>query len=90
MYKISRTITKSNEEKVAEKIGVLLSDFHLDLEKVGVYLSRNLPYLVYRRALEVLESAEFQLDVVEQNRIGYNHDRLFQHLQNLGGVIFKP
>lgn len=77
MYKISRTITKSNEEKVAEKIGVLLSDFHLDLEKVGVYLSRNLPYLVYRRALEVLESAEFQLDVVEQNRIGYNHDRLF-------------
>lgn len=77
MYKISRTVTKTNEEKVAEKIGVLLSDFHLDLEKVGVYLSRNLPYLVYRRALEVLESAEFQLDIVEQKRIQYNHDRLF-------------
>jgi hypothetical protein len=77
MYKISKSVTKTNEEKVAEKIGVLLSDFHLDLEKVGVYMSRNLPYLVFRRALEVLESAEFQLDVVEQNRIQYNHDRLF-------------
>lgn len=77
MYKISRAVTKTNEEKVAEKIGVLLSDFHLDLEKIGVYMSRNLPYLVYRRALEVLESAEFQLDLVEQKRVEYNHDRLF-------------
>ena len=77
MYRISKSFTKTNEEKVAEKIGVLLSDFHLDLEKVGVYMSRNLPYLVFRRALEVLESAEFQLDIVEQNRIQYNHDRLF-------------
>ena len=77
MYKISRTVTKTNEEKVAEKIGVLLSDFNLDLEKVGVYMSCNLPYLIYRRGLEVLESAEFQLDIVEQKRIQYNHDRLF-------------
>ncbi len=77
MYRISKTVTKSPEEKVAEQIGKLLSDFHLDLEKVGFYMSRNLPYLIYRRGLEVLESAEFQLDTVEQNRIQYNHDRLF-------------
>ena len=77
MYSIRRTVEKTKEEKVAEKIGVLLSDFHLDLEKVGVYMSKALPYLVYRRALEVLESAEFQLDLVEQKRIEYNHDRLF-------------
>jgi hypothetical protein len=77
MRRASKTITKSPEEKVAEKIGVLLSDFHLDLEKVGVYMSRSLPYLIYRRALEVLESADFQLDLVEQKRVEYNHDRLF-------------
>jgi hypothetical protein len=77
MYRISKAVVKTNEEKVAEKIGVLLSDFHLDLEKVGVYMSRNLPYLVFRRAMEVLESAEFQLDTVEQKRLEYNHDRLF-------------
>jgi hypothetical protein len=77
MYRISRTAEKTKEEKVAEKIGMLLSDFHLDLEKVGVYMSRSLPYLVFRRALEVLESAQFQLDTVEQKRVEYNHDRLF-------------
>jgi hypothetical protein len=77
MYRISKTVTKTNEEKVAEKIGVLLSDFHLDLEKVGVYMARSLPYLVFRRGLEVLESAQFQLDIVEQKRVEYNHDRLF-------------
>jgi hypothetical protein len=77
MYRISRAVTTSKEEKTAIAIGKLLSDFHLDLEKVGVYLARATPYLVFRRALEVLESAEFQLDIVEQNRIEYNHDRLF-------------
>lgn len=77
MYRISKTVTKTNEEKVAEKIGVLLSDFNLDLEKVGVYMSRSLPYLIFRRSLEVLESAQFQLDTVEQKRVEYNHDRLF-------------
>ena len=77
MYRISRSVTKSKEEKVAEKIGLLLSDFHLDLEKVGVYMSRSLPYLVYRRALEVLQSAEFQENEVEQNRLGYRNDRLY-------------
>jgi hypothetical protein len=77
MNRISKSVTKTKEEKVAEKIGVLLSDFNLDLEKVGVYMSRSLPYLVFRRGLEVLESAQFQLDIVEQKRVEYNHDRLF-------------
>jgi hypothetical protein len=77
MYRISKAVRTSNEEKTAIAIGKLLSDFHLDLEKVGVYLSQSLPHLVYRRALEVLESAQFQQDLVEQKRIEYNHDRLF-------------
>jgi hypothetical protein len=77
MYRISRAVTKTKEENVAEKIGVLLSDFNLDLEKVGVYMSRSLPYLIFRRSLEVLESAQFQLDIVEQKRVEYNSDRLF-------------
>jgi hypothetical protein len=77
MYRISKSVTKTKEEKVAEKIGVLLSDFNLDLEKVGVYMSRSLPYLIFRRSLEVLESAQFQLDIVEQKRVEYNSDRLF-------------
>jgi hypothetical protein len=67
----------SKEEKVAIAIGRLLSDFHLDLEKVGYYLAKSLPYTIYRRALEVLSSAEFQENEVEQNRLGYRSDRLY-------------
>jgi len=67
----------SKEEKVAVAIGRLLSDFHLDLEKVGYYLAKSNPYIIYRRSIEVLESAQFQEDEVEQNRIGYRSDRLY-------------
>ena len=77
MYRISKSIETSREEKTAVAIGKLLSDFHLDLEKVGYYLAKATPYLIFRRSLEVLESAEFQLDTIEHDRIGYNHDRLF-------------
>lgn len=72
-----RVLRASKEEKVAVAIGRLLSDFHLDLEKVGYYLAKALPYTVYRRALEVLASAEFQENEVEQNRLGYRSDRLY-------------
>ena len=71
-----RVLKASKEEKVAVAIGRLLSDFHLDLEKVGFYLAKALPYTVYRRALEVLSSAEFQENEVEQNRLDYRGDRL--------------
>jgi hypothetical protein len=72
-----RVLKASKEEKVAVAIGRLLSDFHLDLEKVGFYIAKSLPYTVYRRALEVLASAEFQENEVEQNKIGYRNDRLY-------------
>lgn len=72
-----RVLRASKEEKVAVAIGRLLSDFHLDLEKVGFYLAKSVPYTVYRRSLEVLASAEFQENEVEQNRIGYRNDRLY-------------
>ena len=76
MYRINRLQRHTKEEKVAVAIGKLLSDFYLDLEKVGYYLARATPYLIYRRALEVLESAQFQENEVEQNRLGYDSDRL--------------
>ena len=72
-----RVLKASKEEKVAVAIGRLLSDFHLDLEKVGFYIAKSLPYTVYRRALEVLASAEFQENEVEQTKLGYRNDRLY-------------
>jgi hypothetical protein len=59
---VSRFISQaqSNEEKVALKMGNLLSDFRLDLEAVGFYLNRVNPFTVYRRIVEVVDSAEYQ------------------------------
>jgi hypothetical protein len=68
----------SNEEKVAKRIGVLLSDFSLDLEAVGKYLALSNPYVVYSRAVEVLEAAEYNKDNAEYNEMHkYYEDKLF-------------
>ncbi len=68
----------SKEEKVALTIGRLLSDFTLDLEAIGKYLAVSNPHLIYARALEVLESAEYNKTVAEYREIGkYYSDRLF-------------
>ena len=60
----------SKEEKVAVTIGRLLSDFSLDLEAVGKYLATAQPYVVYTRALEVLEATEYNKEVAEYREIG--------------------
>lgn len=69
----------SKEEKVALTIGRLLSDFSLDLEAVGKYLATAQPYVVYARALEVLEATEYNKEVAEYREIGkYYGNDIFQ------------
>ena len=60
----------SKEEKVAVSIGKLLSDFSLDLEAVGKYMAVSNPYVIYTRALEVLEATEYNKTVSEYREIG--------------------
>ena len=68
----------SKEEKVATTIGKLLSDFTLDLESVGKYLATAQPYIIYARAIEVLEATEYNKDVAEYREVGkYYADTLF-------------
>ena len=78
MRRVRRDIT-SNEEKVARKIGQLMTDFTLDLEAVGYHLAHSNPYIIYARALEVLEATEYNKTVAEYREIGnrYGHDTLF-------------
>ena len=71
MYRITSKNIKTEEEKIAQKIAQLMTNFTVDIEKVGFYLATATPYLLFRRALEVLEAAEYQLDTVEQNRVQY-------------------
>jgi hypothetical protein len=78
MMRRSIRLGMSKEEKVALTIGRLLSDFTLDLEAIGKYLAVSNPHLIYARALEVLESAEYNKTVAEYREIGkYYSDRLF-------------
>jgi len=60
----------SKEEKVATAIAKTLTDFTLDLEAVGFYLAKAQPYLIFRRVMEVLESAEYQSEGIEYNTRG--------------------
>ena len=70
MYKRVK-LPKSNEEKLANKITLLMSDLSLDLEAVGLYLARTAPHIIYRRTLEVLEAMEYNKQVQEYDRGAY-------------------
>lgn len=69
----------SQEERVAKRISTILSDFSLDLEQVGKYLATAIPHTVYMRALEVLESAQYNKEVAEYNERHkyYEQEKLF-------------
>ena len=79
MRRLGIKLPPSKEEKVAVSIGKLLSDFSLDLEAVGKYLATAQPYVVYSRAVEVLEATQYNKEVAEYREIGkYYGDRLFE------------
>jgi hypothetical protein len=54
--KLTRRITE--EEKVANKIGNMVSDLRVDLELVGEYIAKSQPYVVYNRLQVIAESAK--------------------------------
>lgn len=55
---ISKRITE--EEKVAVKLGNILSDLRLDVEMVGRYVAQTSPTVVYNRLMTVAESAQYE------------------------------
>jgi hypothetical protein len=77
MYRRSIKLGPSKEEKVAISIGRLISDFSLDLEAVAKYLATTQPYVVYARAIEILEATEYNKTVAEYREQGkYYGERL--------------
>jgi len=58
----------SKEERVANRIVTLLSDFTLDLEAIGFYLAKGSPHIIYTRANEVLEAMQYNKEVDELDR----------------------
>lgn len=64
----------SKEEKIAHKIGSLISDFTLDLDMVGFYIARSQPHVIMSRAIEILDAAEYNKNQIQIER---QHERLF-------------
>lgn len=54
-----KKLPPSPEEKVAQRMGKELADFTLDLEAIGRYLAISLPFVIFSRVMEVLESAQY-------------------------------
>jgi len=75
MYRLRRHESATKEEKVAQRISAIVSDFSLDLEAVGYYLAKSVPHITYTRALEILESARYNKEVAEYYRQGGYYDK---------------
>jgi homoserine acetyltransferase len=50
----------TEEEKIALKLGNILSDLRVDIEQVGRYVARTSPNVVYNRLITVAESAQYE------------------------------
>jgi hypothetical protein len=57
--------SKSNNEKVAEKLSVLVNDLTLDLDSIGEYIARSAPNVTYRRLMEIAEAARYEREEKE-------------------------
>jgi hypothetical protein len=53
----------TDEEKVAVKIGNLLADQRLNLDRIGSYVARTEPSTNYRRLMVVAESADQEWEI---------------------------
>ena len=73
-----RIYRMNQQELVAQRMSKLVQDPELDLDSVGVYVSR-LPRLAYNRIITVIDSAEQETIRQENERLGKgNHGYLFQ------------
>lgn len=57
----------TNEEKMATKLGNLLSDFRINLQMVGSYIALTQPMEIHKRMLEMTEYMEQHLDHLDQH-----------------------
>jgi hypothetical protein len=72
-YSVRRSATHNKETKKAEQLAKLLTeDFSIDLERIGYYLVRNLPLIVFHRFDVLALSAQEEYDILRKEMEG-NH-----------------
>jgi hypothetical protein len=74
MRRIQSSVSTS-EERTAKKLTQAIQDLTLDLDMVGWYVARHMPYLHFRRFIEVAESASHEMNIkadIEYARKAHN------------------
>lgn len=64
---MTRRVSKSHNEKVAEKLSVLVNDLTLDLDSIGEYIARSAPNVTYRRLMEIADAARYEREEKEHD-----------------------
>ena len=67
----------TDAERVAITMTKMLSDLSLDLHQVGTYMARTAPVVIYRRFIEVAESALYEKEIEKEREMNNGHDTLF-------------
>jgi hypothetical protein len=74
-FSIRKSGVGTSEEKIAQKLNIIVSDLNLNLEQVGKMIARVLPTLTFNRVMVVLESAQAEREkiLLDEPRITHNY-----------------
>lgn len=73
-FSIRKSGVGTSEEKIAQKLNIIVSDLNLNLEQVGKMIARVLPTLTFNRVMVVFESAQAEREkILNEPRIDHNY-----------------
>jgi hypothetical protein len=73
-FSIRNSSGSTSEEKIAQKLNIIVSDLNLDLEQVGKMVARVLPTLTFSRVMVVLESAQAEREkIINEPRMHHDY-----------------
>jgi hypothetical protein len=62
---------QTDEEKIVNTIAKLIGHLNVDLERVGIYLARYAPNVIYNRFMVIAEAAQYEKEEQSER----NHTR---------------
>lgn len=73
-FSIRKSAVGTSEEKIAQKLNIIVSDLNLNLEQVGKMIARVLPTLTFNRVMVVFESAQAEREkILNEPRIDHDY-----------------
>jgi hypothetical protein len=73
-FSVRKTSVGTSEEKIAQKLNIIVSDLNLNLEQVGKMIARVLPTLTFNRVMVVFESAQAEREkIINEPRIDHDY-----------------